>query len=215
LNRPEVNQALKNTVAGQEVSLEIAPEAQGEEPVERVSYRFWIREVQERQLPEVDDEMARSLGFEDLQALTAELTRQAAARAADFAAQQLRYQLYDKLVDAHNFTPPGSFVEMIYREILIQNRLEDSDAIRSRLLPQAERRAKLDLIIERIAQAEGIEVTPEEVRTKVTSYAQGLGLKPEELLDSFYRLRRIQGIRAEIRHEKVTNWLLARAVVEG
>lgn len=214
LNLPEINQALQGVIPGQELSLNLRPEGEGSQPPE-VEYKFRIRGVRERRLPEIDDNLARSLGFEDLDRLRSELISEAGAEEAEFMAQELRRRLYDQLIDSHRFTPPPSLVALIYRQFLIQNRLKDSEELQAKLLPLAERRAKLDLILERIAQKEEIEASQEEVNHRIASYAKRLGMDSAELWEGFYRLRQLQAVKEEVLKEKVTAWLLEQAIVEG
>lgn len=71
-----------------------------------------VKEIKEKVLPELDDELAKDLGeFETLEELKKQVHDQAEAEARVNDEQHLRSQLLEKLIQANAFEVPPSLVE--------------------------------------------------------------------------------------------------------
>jgi trigger factor len=142
-------------------------------------------EVKEKVLPEVNDDLARSLGeFETLEALRAEVLRQLEARRQSEERHALEDKVVDALIAQHEFAVPES---MVMRQIAHQveharQRLRsqgvDPDAVQwdyaklvTELKPQAERAVRRALLLEAVAEREGITPSDADVEAEVEKIA--------------------------------------------
>lgn len=198
-NHPSINQALLNVQSGEERSAEIAfpPDHPDKNLAGRtITYHITIRGVREKILPEINDEFAQDLGYENLDALRQALNDEILADREEQVKEDLHRQIIDQLTADHQFEPPASWVQSHLDRLLRELNLPDTPETREKLLPAAEKSARFDCIALRIAQQENISVTDEEIANQIQAIAQSTGRKPEEiapLLDnSSYRFHTLQ-----------------------
>jgi len=175
-----------------------------------LSYKFTIRDIKSKNLPELNDNFAQDLGFKDLDDLRQKLNEEILIDRAKVIEADLLNQIYQYLINEHNFEPPASLVNDAYKSILKDHNLSDSNEIREKVMPIAKNRAKFNIIITRIAQQENLEPTEEEIEAKLKEYAIKLNAKPEEL----ERLKDNSLFLLELIKEKTMDWLLKNAKIE-
>ena len=217
LNFPEINRALLGVSPNTQKDVEVKfPDDYQDESLrgKRVIYRLWIRDVKERILPELNDAFAKSLNFNSLNELKKKLEEDIERESERLVLQDIKNQIYDYLLRSHSFQPPPSLIGLAYENLLSEYRAEDSEPTRKKLLPLAIRRVKLQLILDRIAEEEKIEVKEEEIDERIKEYARVFKMDPDRLKDNFYRLRRIESLKRDILREKVSDLLLKYAEVK-
>ncbi len=183
-NHPEVNKALSGVKPGDERQVDIAFPAdyQDKELAGRtITYRFSVRGVKEKILPEITEEFAQDLGFETLDALRQTLNQEILAEREEQINEELRHQVVDQLVTQHEFEPPRSWVEDHLARMRQQLNLPDTPEVREKLLPVATRSARFDCIVLKIAERENIAVDEEEIQSQIEELAQNSGHPAEEI----------------------------------
>lgn len=88
------------------------------------------------------------------------------------------------------------------------------EKIRKDFRPAAERRVKEMLILEKIAEKEGISVSDEEVEEEIKKTAQAIGEEPERLKKIYEERRIIDYLRIRLRDQKTLNYLLQNAKIK-
>lgn len=188
-----------------------------------VNYRAKIKSVGEIELPALDDEWAASLdeGFESLEDLRKQLRADLEAGAKAEADNRLRGDLIQKLIDAHEIEVPNSFIETQAR-ILLNNFAQDMQQrgmdlnnvgqdfvqmVYTQMQGQAERDVRGALLLEKVAEAEGVEISDEEVTEEIERIAQHYRTTAEQIRAS---LAQQQGGEANI-----ANSLRTRKAVEA
>ncbi len=136
-------------------------------------------------LPELTDDFAKSLGdFKDVADLKAKVKIMLTDEKKDKAKDKKRIAISDKLIDSSTIELPEILVESELRRI--ESQFEDDIArmgvkiedyvkhtkksleeLRKEWRPHAEKKAKLQLILNKIAAEEKIEVSPKEIETEV------------------------------------------------
>ena len=212
-NYPAINQALLGVKPGDERRAEISfPEEYQDKTLagRTITYQFTVRAVREKHLPEISEEFAADLGFENLDALRQAINHEILAEREEQIEAELKSQVIDQLVAVHNFEPPQSWVEEHIARVREQLNLPATNEIREKILPAAVRSTKFDCIVIRIAAQENIEVSDEDIQQQVDELARTSGRNPNEiapLLDTasyrFYALER-----------KVLRFILDRAVIK-
>ncbi len=155
------------------------PEAEGVNPAspQRIHYEITIREVKEKTVPDLNDEFAQTVGdFETLDALKSEISRQLQRRMDDQGSGEVRRQIADQLLERMRFEIPPKVIEKEVEQQLrtfqyqfqsqglkIDPSALDTPEIRAEYRPQAEKNVRLGLILNRIAEQEGLTLTDEEV----------------------------------------------------
>lgn len=181
-----------------------------------------VKRIAEKRLPELDDEFAKTLNYESLQALrAAQWNRLVEARKRQKREQQ-RQDLLNQLIERADFPVPESLVQRQARYLaaLELRRREESgqsvqevdfQALVESHREQAERSIREEWILEEIARRERIEVSDAEVRAVVVAEARGRGEDPDQLEDRLRQEGRWESYRQALRDARVVELLIERA----
>jgi trigger factor len=180
----EVEQGLVGMEAGEtkEIPFELADDA-------RSSVSVTVKEIKEKVLPELDDELARAASeFDTLADLRAEIERRLLAQVEDEVEAQFRAAVADALVDATALTPAGPLVEARTRELVngLVRSVErrgvpfdtylamtgtEPEALVARMREEARRSVARELVLEAVADELGVDVPDEQVEALVREQA--------------------------------------------
>ena len=153
----------------------------------RVEYTTDITAVRKKELPELDDEWAKSLGgdFDSVETLRQKVREDLEARATFESDHHLRDEIMRTLLNAHPFEVPQSLVdqqtqhrlenvarEMIGRGIDPRNQDLDWERAREEVQSQAIDDVRATMLLEKIAQTENISVAEEEVNAEIEAIAK-------------------------------------------
>ena len=186
---PEIDQAVVDMRAGAErqVPFRFADDHR-REAVRGKSGSATVKviEVKEKVLPALDDDFAKSLGeFESIAALRAEVLKQLEARRAHDETRALQEKVVDAVLDTHAFTVPDAMVmrqvahqieharEGLRRQGIDPERVPwDYTKMIGELRPAAEKSVRRALVLEAIAEREGIAPSDADVDAEVERLAQ-------------------------------------------
>jgi trigger factor len=163
------------------------PEDYGEESLagKQAHFEVEVRELREKVLPDADDDFARSMGdFADLPALRTGVKERLERNALDKARHQFADQIIDYAVANATLDLPDILldqeVEVMHDEfrssILRQGINEEAYLkvtgkteadLHADFRPDAEKRVKVLLVLSKVAEAEGITISDEDVDTEV------------------------------------------------
>ena len=193
-----------------------------------IEYTATVTAVRRKELPEADDEWARSLGegVESADDLRNRLREQLGARATFESDQRLRDELMGKLTDAHKFELPDSLVEYQSRQILertvrdmmqrgMDPRGQDInwEGLQGVMRARAEDELRGSMLLERIAEAENIEPTDEEIEQEIESIAAATRQTPEQVRAALTKQGGERSIADRLRHRKALDVIVASARV--
>ncbi len=190
-------------------------------------YTVTVKEIREKTLPELDGEFFQLAGVKDLEELRTRirenLTRSAErneeARRQDAAA---RYLLEHVAIDGLPETQVHSETQQIVMNIVRENTMRgiSSDQIkdqRENILTAATRssreRVKLSYILDRVAEAETIEVPEDAVAAQVARLAARNRETPEKLRAELEKDGRLDELRRELRNEQALAFIVKNAAV--
>src|SRR5215216_5227260 len=152
----------------------------------KVEYITEITAVRQKELPDLDDEWVKSLGgdFDSVETLKTYVRKELEARATAESDHSVREQIIKSLLEAHRFEVPQSLVdqqtqsrmqaaarEMMGRGIDPRNAEIDWERARDELKGQAEEDVRVTMLLEKIAEAENITVSEEEVEAEIDAIA--------------------------------------------
>jgi len=212
LNTAEVNHALLGAKPGEErVATLTIPADHSDQKLagKSVTYKFAVRDVKERTLPEVDEELAADLGYASLDSLRLEINDQIVADRERQMKSGLKNQVFDFLIANHQFVPPRSWVESSLERLRAQYNLPKDPGTRDRLLPLAEKWAKFDCIVARIAAREGITVTEGEIRQQ----AQEVAAESKRPVEEVESILDTATYKNQLLREKVLKFVVDKANV--
>ena len=176
-----------------------------------------VREVLERQLPELDNEFAIDIGMESLDALKESISEEI-EREPDW---ELRKDLVTQIVDAHDFEVPDSMMAAYLDQVVAdarrtaQDRDEvDENELRQHYRPVASKQIMRHLILDAIGEQEGLEVGQEEVDERLEAIAGRGQASVDQVRRLFRENGRLERIEADLREEKVVEFLVQHADIQ-
>ena len=179
--------------------------------------RVELLDVKRKSLPALDDAFARDVGdFDSLDALKAAVKTDLESHAQRDAESQLRQQLLDEVISANPFDVPEGWVSELSDAYLKQFQVPEEERPRfaQEFRPVAERQVRRDLVIETIAEREGLTATEADIDDRVADVASKRGSNPSEVYASLQKAGRLREIERSITEEKVFSWLKERNTVE-
>jgi trigger factor len=191
-----------------------------------VTFQVLVKEVREKVLPDVTDEWAGEASeFETVAELRENLRAQSDAVKRLQAALAVREKVIEALVELVDDEMPSSLVgaEMERRSQLLAHRLghqgvtleeyfEATGMSRDEFLvglqEDAVRAIKADLALRYVADAEGVEVTDEDVEAEIATLASRQDTTPHALRRQLESEDRLPEVRSGIRKSKALEWLI-------
>ncbi len=175
----------------------------------------------------IDDDFAKSLGLESLDQLKGLLRGQLEQETAGLTRTQMKRQLLDVLAAGHDFDVPPSMVEAEFSQIwqqLVQeaSREEDPAAALKEIEDEkddyrgiAVRRVRLGLLLSEIGQANGVEVTQQEMQMLLQQAAQQYRPEDRQRFVEYIQSEPLAAaqLRAPLYEDKVVDFLFDKAEV--
>jgi len=191
------------------------------------TFKIKVKEIKERTVPQIDDEFAKDLGYNDLVGLKESVRKILENQAERQIRQDMENQILEKLLKSTNFTVPSSLVEKQHkhliteeeRSLMRQGLKEDDiktkkDELEKRLKPIAVRQVKTMFILDEIAHKETITVSDEEMDQAFESIAQQ-ARQPKNKVEKHYKENKLtSSLRADIENSKVLDFLVKEATIE-
>ncbi len=162
-------------------------------------FKCKLHEIQMKELPTLDDDFAKDVSdFDTLEELKADSKKKLEERRAAAADDEVSEQIVNALVEILEADVPAamyeneineSIREFEYRlqsqglslEMYMQYTGMDKDAFRESYREQAEKKVKLRLVLEKIAELEAIEPTAEEIEAEYARMAEMYQIEPEKV----------------------------------
>jgi len=194
----------------------------------KVEYTAKVTAVRVKELPEVDDEWAGSLGeeFDSVATLRTKIRENMERQAVQEADHRLRADLMEKLLERNQFEVPQSLVEhqigyrlesvvrdMMSRGVDPRNQNVNWDGAREELRPQAEADVRGSLLLEQIAQEEKIDVSPEEIEAEIQAIADNSRQPIEQVRSVLTKEGGERSIASRLRNRKALDLLVQNAKV--
>lgn len=178
--------------------------------------RVALHEVKTKQLPELDDALARELGdFADLGALKAAIREDLEAEAVRSADAAVRDQLIQRLVEANQVPAPPSLVRRLMSAYAEGYRIEpaQAEAFAQSFQPVAEAQVRRELVLDAVMTAQNLRPTEEEIDARVARLAEARGVEAGKLYAQLEQAKRLPELERQIAEEKAFAWLLEQSTV--
>jgi trigger factor len=194
----------------------------------KVDYTATVTAVRRKEIPEMDDEWAKSLGeeFESLDNLRERVREDLVQRASVESDNRLRSEVMRKLVEAHPFEVPQSLsehqannrLESAVRDMMsrgIDPRAQEInwDGVRAQLKAQAEFDVRGSMLLEMIADQEKIEASEEEIEAEINSIAASSRQTPEQVRAALTKQGGATSIADRLRNRKAIDLIVENARV--
>ena len=225
---PGFEDQLVGVVVGEERQIAVTfPEDYAAEELKgkAATFDLTIKQVRIARAPSVDEELATSLGLESLEQLRGLLRGQIEQEHNNLTRTHMKRKLLDQLAAGHDFPVPPSMVDAEFDQIWAQLEHEttheaDPAAARAEMENErddyrkiAERRVRLGLLLSEIGQANGVEVTAQEMNRLIAQAAQQYGPEDRQRFIQYVQQEPMAAaqLRAPLYEDKVVDWLFERA----
>jgi trigger factor len=188
-----------------------------------VSYKVKVQGIKQKSMPELDDAFAQQLGetFKTMDELKTGVRTRIEQNKRVTAEREAKDKLVAELVQRNNFAVPDALVERQIdlrldrglRALAAQGmrtedmRKMDFDRLRAGQRDQALHDVKASLLLSRIADAEDIQVSDEEIEKEVVALAAQSNQPVEAIRARLTRDGALDRIRGRIRNDKTLDFL--------
>jgi trigger factor len=198
-----------------------------------VSFVLTIKAVKQKMLPALDDEFAKDCGpYTSLQEIKDRLQSEMEKALKKEIEETYKDTILKRLVETHHFDLPETLIEreleaIVRQQVQQQQRRGGADPsavtqdnlkkVRDDNRQEAERRVKIGLILEAIAEKEGLSVTQDDINGEITRLATELRMPTAELVKMIQAGGRdsIDELRARILADKALDFVYRHAVIQG
>ena len=220
----EFEKALVGMSKGDEKDIEIAyPDDAANAKVagKTITYHVTVKDIQERELPDLDDEFAKRIGagFETIDDVRKRLREQIQKDKEEAVQSSLRNQLFDALLQDADFPVPDRLVEkkldqmidniaghMQERGVDLERAGLDETRLREKMRDDAVKQVRTELILDKIAEIEDISIPNEELQgyaQYIESNYQDMNVKRSDLQSAVF-----DTVLPKLRAQKTVEFLL-------
>jgi len=195
-------------------------------------YSVEVQGIKEKKLPELNDEFAKDTagetgGFTTLVEMRRKILENLEAAKGQRQQAQGREKILELLVKRHDFPVPEALVESqmdtrlerVVRSLAAQGvdpRAVNVDwvSLRRRQRDPAVDDVKAELLLDRIATAENIEASEEDVEKEITTLAEHSGESATALRARLTKQGALDRMKSKLRSDKTIEWLYRTARIE-
>ncbi|WP_174279770.1 trigger factor, partial [Sphingomonas bacterium] len=191
------------------------------------TFDLQIKSVKTAGESQIDDTLAKNLGLESLEQLRGLVRGQVEQEGNGLTRTHMKRKLLDQLAAGHDFEVPPSMVEAEFGQIWSQLEHEaeheaDPAAARAEMEAErddyrriAERRVRLGLLLSEIGQANGVEVSSQEMNRLIAEAAQQYGPDDRQRFVQYIQQEPMAAaqLRAPLYEDKVVDFLFGCATI--
>jgi len=191
------------------------------------TFDITVKSVKTAGKAEINEDLAKNLGLESLEQLTGLLKGQIEQEHNGLTRTHMKRKLLDQLAEGHDFEVPPSMVEAEFGQIWAQLEheatheedpaaaLKEMEAERDDYRKIAERRVRLGLLLSEIGQANGVEVSQQEMQRLIMQAAQQYGPEDRQRFMQYVQQDPMAAaqLRAPLYEDKVVDFLFDKAEV--
>jgi len=189
-------------------------------------FKVTIKEIKNKVLPTIDNDFAKDIGAESLNALRINLAKEMKQKKDSGLKNEMKSQLLDRLLTDYPISVPPSMTQRQY-EIIMKHLEEDllskglhKDAVSDKkkeydaqVRKDAADKVKIYFILDAIAVKENIKVRNEDMENRFDQIAK-MSKQDVQTVKNYYETNDlIDGLLEQLREEKTLDWLLGQADV--
>ena len=205
-----------------EISHKLTQEGKDKGEAAKPHYKVWVRGIKEKKLPAVNDEFAKTLGKDSIEALKEAVQKDLAQHKHSQSVEKMKKELFEKLLEQNSFVVPEGLVEKQTERLWDQARrqyqqmgipeskfLEEKPKIQDEIGKRAAEQVRLYFILQTIAENENIELDELELHKRLEGLVAESGRPMEEV-------QRVFGddLRESMIEAKTVDFLIANAKFE-
>ena len=191
-------------------------------------FKCTVREIKEKELPEIDDEFASEVSeFDTLAEYKADVKKNLEERKAKEARDAKEEAVIEAIIEASEMDIPEAMIETQQRQMVdefaqritmqglsmeqyMQFTGSNYNQMVEQIKPQAEKRIKSRLVLEAVAAAEKIEVTDEDYEKEIASMAEVYQMEPAKVKEMLGE-REEKNLRQDLAVKKAAEFVVEQA----
>jgi trigger factor len=190
----------------------------------KVHYSVLVKEIKEKQVPELNEDFARDLGYEGLEAFRAKVREDLVKQARQSDEKKTREALLDMLVERQTIEIPECMVQdemaasarrmassLAYQGIDLNKASIDWKKLYEEDRPRAEQAVRRSIFLDAIARQESLGVTDEEIDSELQVLAEGTNKSAAAWRAQLEKEDRIQSFEQHLRQNKALDFIYRNA----
>ncbi len=226
---PDFEKNLEGAKAGETktFSLTFPDDYAGSMAGKTAEFEVAVKELHKITLPELNEEFAKSMGDESVQAMRDRMRKFLQDNYDSAARMRLKRQLLDKLAEAHSFDVPQGLVDVEFDAIWRQMERvkqdgqldpEDKDKtdeeLRAEYRKIAERRVRLGLLLSDVGQKNAVTVSQDDMNKAIIQEAMRYPGQENAVVEYYQRNpQAMETLRAPLFEDKVVDFILGQAKI--
>ncbi len=188
-------------------------------------FKVTVKEIKAKELPELDDEFAKDLEYDSLEGLKADTKERLTNSKEAEVNRNFENELIEKIADAAEVNIPETMIADEVEKMLNNFKMQiqqqgfdfeqyaemtgiEEDKIKEDYQEPAANRAKANLVLEAIAEKEGIEVSDEEVDSKLNEIADRQGQDVKQIKAFLQMQGQLDSLTNSLVMEKTIDFLV-------
>ena len=225
---PEFNDKLVGCSAGEEREIKIlVPKDIEDKKIagKEITYKVKVIEVKEKELPELDEDFVKTIGnYKTLDDFKKDIKDKLEKKVEMINKNNYERKLLEKVVGVCEVKVPKILIEreLEYMMKSLEDDLKakdlslqdyytsiktDEEKVKKEYEIVAEKKIKQELVLDKISQAEKIQVTEKEVKDKIKTIAKEMKQDPLKVEATFKKNNNLDGLEESIKREKIIDFL--------
>ena len=191
-----------------------------------VAYTVLVKEVKERQLPELNDDFVKDVGhFDNVDAFRAKIRGDLVTQAGDVAEKKAREELLDAIIERQPIDVPDCLVteeldectrrlinNLVYQGIDVKHAAGfDWKKIYDEQRPHAEQTVRRMIFLDAIARQENLEVSKEDISGELEKLAGRSSKSVEAWRAEFEKANRMDELKQSLLNDKALDFIYRNA----
>ncbi len=208
------------------------PEYFPEEDLAGKDGHLWIKviNISAKDTPELDDEFAKDLGFDNLNQYKLDVEKKLEKRCRAKERDELADTITDKIIEESTFDIPKSLIDQQTQQVLqnlhyylartglsFEQYLESEDKSYKEFMNEqskkAEKMIKRHLIISEIEKLENIEITDDDINAYLTEHAEDNEASLNKLKSDYEQPEVKQAVDSQVKNNKVIDFIIENSKV--
>ncbi len=198
-----------------------------------VVFKIKLHDIKRKNLPELDDEFAKDVSeFDTLEEYKQDIAKRIAERKEQSGKRDLENAVVEKVSAAAEVEIPEAMIRDEVERMLgdFENRLkmqgmnlemyfqfsgQDEEALKEQMKSDAEKRVLQSLVLEAVAQAEGIEASDEELEEELSNLAKQYQREVDELRAILTANGNLESLKSDLITRKTVQYLVDNSKTEA
>jgi trigger factor len=192
----------------------------------QVNFKIRVKEIKEQRIPELNDEFAKDAGFEDMTRLREGVAGEVQKEKESQKKMATNAKIVDALLAGTDIPVPQRMLEkrvdamaqdarmrMRADRLGAEQEARIAMALKKEMEPEAEKRIRAEMVLSKIAEAEGITVDDSDVDQRLRRIAEDTKRAYDYIKDFYEKNDLLDNVRASILEEKSLEFVISNATI--